>query len=182
MMFKSRTISRRESSSIAPGTFVAAALFVGLSQLILSSTAGAASAPNTYKLSGSGKGTLTNGPSAVCLAGVEAGGTIELNGLVGSISGYSTVASWTIVINENKNGTFKIKTASTKDPKVALNLSLKDHNVSQGDKESLDGTSGTVTVHGQSGSLDATMRNLTSTGYGNTLQISGRWSCPASGG
>jgi hypothetical protein len=155
-------------------------VFLGLSQAVLS-TAGAA-APNTFKLSGSGKGTLSGGPSAVCLAGTEAGGIIELDGLVGAISGYSNVASWTIVINENKNGTFKIKAVSTKDPRVALNPSLKNHNLSQGDKEELDATSGTVTVHGQAGSLNATVRNLTSRGYGNTIKLSGSWSCPATGG
>jgi hypothetical protein len=162
---------------------LAVALLAGLSPIVLSGVAADASAPaNTYKLSGAGKGTLSDGPAAVCLAGPEAGGVIELNGLVGSIAGYGNVASWTIVINENKDGTFKLHRLSTKDPTIALNPLLKNHNQAESDKEQLQGTSGTVTVHGQAGSMKATLRNLTSKGYGKTIKISGSWSCPAASG
>lgn len=144
--------------------------------------AGASAPANTFKLSGSGKGTLSQGPAAICLAGKEAAGVIELDDLVGSISGYANVANWTLVVHENKNGTFKIKELGGKDPLVGLGLTLKDHNLEQGDKESLNGTSGTVTVHGLSGSVHATVRNLTPTGYGKTIELSGRWSCTANSG
>jgi hypothetical protein len=143
---------------------------------------GAATPANAFKLSGSGSGTIAPDPAASCLAGTEAGGVIELDDLVGSVSGYANVASWTVVINESKNGTFKIKANSATDPRVALNPALKNGNTSQGDKEELDGTSGTVSVHGQSGSIDATVRSLTSGGYGKTMKLTGSWTCPASGG
>jgi hypothetical protein len=168
------------------GRTVARIGVVGLALALLpvvgaAALAGAATPANAFKLSGSGSGTITPGSTASCLAGTEAGGVIELDDLVGSVSGYANVATWTVVINENKNGTFKIKADSTKDPTVALNLALKNGNASQGDKEGLDGTSGTVSVHGQSGSIDATVRNLTSSGYGKTMKLTGSWTCPASG-
>jgi hypothetical protein len=161
---------------------LAAALIAGLSPIVLSGVAEASGPANTYKLSGSGKGTLSDGPTAVCLAGPEAGGVIELSGLVGSIVGYGNVASWTLVVNENKDGTFKLRRLSAKDPTIALNPLLKNHNQAESDEEQLHGTSGTVTVHGLAGSMKATLRNLTSKGYGKTIKISGSWSCPAAGG
>lgn len=114
-----------------------------------------------------------------CLAGKQGGGIIEIDDLVGTVKGYSGVASWTVVINENKNGSFKLKADSTKDPQLALNDSLKNHNLAQGDKADLEGTSGTVVVHGSSGSVNATVRNLTASGYGKTMKISGSWTCPS---
>jgi hypothetical protein len=164
----------------AAGCFLIAASCVGVPLFLASGPSGAATTGGTFKLSGAGKGSLASGPVGSCLAGKEGAGIIEIDDLVGAVSNYSNVASWTVVINENKNGTFKIKAASSKDPQVALNPSLKNKNLSQGDKEDLDGTGGTVTVHGSAGSINATVRNLTSSGYGKTLQLTGSWTCPSS--
>jgi hypothetical protein len=148
---------------------------------VAAGSASGATPANSFKLSGSAKGTLTQGSESSCLAGTEGGGIIEIDDLVGSISSYGNVADWTVVINENKNGTFKIKENSVKDPTLHLGPFLKDHNLEQGDKETLYGTSGSVTVHGQSGSVNATVRNLTSAGYGKTVKLRGSWTCPSSG-
>jgi len=149
------------------------------SATLITSVAGASAAANSFKLSGAGKGTISEGPVGSCLAGKEGGGIIEIDDLVGSVKGYSGVASWTVVINENKNGSFKLKPDSTKDPQLALNDTLKNHNLAQGDKADLEGTSGTVVVHGSAGSVNSTVRNLSSSGYGKTIKISGSWTCPA---
>jgi hypothetical protein len=181
-MQECQTTGSTSSSARRRRGLLAAALIAGVSPIVLSGVADASAPANTYTLTGSGKGTLSEGPAAICLAGPEAGGVIELNGLVGSISGYGNVASWTLVVNESKDGTFKVRGLGGKGPAISLNPRLKDQNQAQGDKEALDGTSGTVTVDGQAGSLKATVRNVTSKGYGNTIKISGSWSCPATGG
>jgi hypothetical protein len=180
-MQECRTTGSHNSSARLRCGLLAAALIAGVSPIVLSGVADASAPSNTYTLAGSGKGTLSEGPAAVCLAGPEAGGVIELSGLVGSISGYGNVASWTLVINEDKDGSFKIHGIGGKGPAISLNPHLKNQNQAQGDKEELDGTSGTVTLHGQAGSLKTTVRNVTSKGYGNTIKISGSWSCPATG-
>src|SRR5271155_1673487 len=64
-------------------------------------------AADTYKLSGAVTGTLTDGPDAGCpYGGINSHGFVELNDLVGSVSGIKGVASWSLDVTVKKNGTY----------------------------------------------------------------------------
>jgi hypothetical protein len=132
---------------------------------------------NTYKLSGAVNGTLHDGPDAGCpYGGINTKGFVELNDLVGSVSGLSGVASWSLDINVKKNGTFKFKTLPIGDPNAELNVNLKDGNITKGVADDFFANGGTVTVKGESGSVSATMREASG---GKTLKLVARWACGA---
>ncbi len=141
--------------------------------LVASTKAGAV---NTYKISGALNGTLHDGPLAGCpYGGINNNGFIELNDLVGSVSGIKGVASWTLVANVKKNGTFSFKGLSSGDPNAEMNVLLKNKSITQGLADNFFAQSGTVTVKGESGSIRATMSQ---TG-GKTIKMVGRWACGA---
>jgi hypothetical protein len=131
--------------------------------------------PNTYKLSGAVKGTLSDGPNAGCpYGGINTKGFIDLNDLVGSVSGISGVASWSLDVNVKKNGTFKFKALPIGDPNAELNVNLKDGNIAKAVADNFFADAGSVTVKGESGSISATMRQNPS---GKTLKLVARWAC-----
>jgi hypothetical protein len=130
---------------------------------------------NTYKLSGAVSGTLRDGPNAGCpYGGINTKGFVELNDLVGSVSGLSGVASFTLDVNVKKNGTFKFKSLPIGDPNAELNVALKDGDIAKSVRDNFTADGGTVTVKGESGSLSATMRQTPS---GKTLKLVARWAC-----
>ncbi len=130
---------------------------------------------NTYKLSGAVNGTLSDGPNAGCpYGGINNKGFVELNDLVGSVSGISGVASWSLDVNVKKNGTFKFKALPVGDPNAELNVNLKDGNIAKGVADNFFADSGTVTVKGESGSLSASMRQASGA---KTLKLVARWAC-----
>ena len=142
-------------------------------------TAGAAVAPsgggNTYKLSGAVNGTLSDGPNAGCpYGGINTKGFINLNDLVGSVSGISGVASWSLDVNVKKNGTFKFKALPIGDPNAELSVVLKDGNIDKSVADNFFADGGTVTVKGESGTISATMRQ---TSGAKTLKLVARWAC-----
>ena len=115
---------------------------------------------NTYKLSGAVNGTLKDGPVAGCpYGGINNKGFIDLNDLVGSVSGLKGVASWGLDVNVKKNGTFSFKGLVGGDPNAELNVSLKDGNIAKGVLDNFFARSGTVTVKGESGSINADERD-----------------------
>jgi hypothetical protein len=144
-----------------------------------SGTAGAALAAggstNTYKLSGAVNGTLHDGTNAGCpYGGINNHGFIDLNDLVGSVSGLGGVASWGLDINVKKNGTFKFKSLPIGDPNAELNVTLKNGNIAEGVKDNFFANGGTVTVKGESGSIHATMSQTASA---KTLKLVAQWAC-----
>jgi hypothetical protein len=165
--------------------------FVGTTLAVLALSAGAAitslaAAPagavvassggsNTYTLSGAVNGSLRDGPNAGCpYGGINNKGFVELNDLVGSVSGLSGVASWTLDVNVKKNGTFKFKALPVGDPNAELNVDLKDGNIAKSVADNFFADSGTVTVKGESGSISATMRLASGS---KTLKFAGHWAC-----
>jgi hypothetical protein len=135
----------------------------------------AASGSNTYKLSGAVNGTLSDGPNAGCpYGGINTKGFVELNDLVGSVSGLSGVESFTIDINVKKNGTFKFKALPVGDPNAEINVALKDGNITKAQADNFFADSGTVTVKGESGSISAGMREASGA---KTLKLVGQWAC-----
>ena len=87
-------------------------------------------AANTYKLSGAVTGTLADGPNAGCpYGGINNGGFVGLNDLVGSVSGIKGVASWTLDVNVKKNGTYTFHFPSAGSPTAILSVNLKGKNL-----------------------------------------------------
>lgn len=137
-------------------------------------------AANTYQLSGAVSGTLHDGPVAGCpYGGINNNGFVELNDLVGSVSGIKGVASWNLDVTVKKNGTYTFRSLLERTPTAILGVSLKGKNVTTSiEKGTLDNffaRSGTVTVKGESGSINASMSQ---TG-GKTAKLVARWDCGA---
>ena len=169
---------RRARVSLAIATFCAGASFLsmagGTASAVLASSGGGAT--NTYKLSGAIKGTLKDGPEAGCpYGGINSKGFIDLNDLVGSVSGLKGVTSWSLDVNVKKNGTFKFKTLPIGDPNAELGVSLKSGNIAKAVGDNFFARGGTVTIKGESGSINATM----SQNGGKTLTLVARWACGA---
>jgi len=163
-------------------TGVVAALALSAGALVVSSASGTAGAvvasggsTNTYKLSGAVSGTLKDGPEAGCpYGGINSKGFINLNDLVGSVSGLSGIASWDLDVNVKKNGTFKFKALPIGDPNAELNVALKNGSIAKAVKDNFFANAGTVTVKGESGSIHATMSQA---GGGKTLKLVAQWAC-----
>jgi hypothetical protein len=135
---------------------------------------------NTYKLSGAVTGTLHDGPVAGCpYGGINNNGFVELNDLVGSVSGIKGVASWTLDVTVKKNGTYSFRSLTERTPTAILNVNLKGKNITQsiqkGAQASFFAHSGTVTVKGEAGSINASMSQL----GGKTTKIVASWNCGA---
>jgi len=137
-------------------------------------------AANTYKLSGAVTGTLHDGPDAGCpYGGINNNGFVELNDLVGSVSGITGVASWSLDVTVKKNGTFSFQSLSGRGPTAILSVDLKGKNITKsiqkGVQDNFFAHGGTVTVKGEAGSIDASMSQI----GGKTLKILARWNCGA---
>jgi len=143
---------------------------------------GSAGAPNTLTFSGAAKGTLSDGPQSGCqYGGINSDGTTELGDLVGTISGFSNVKSWSLTIGkEQGNGTFKVKSYLGNTSKDTIEISptlngsnFSTSNATKEEKESLFPEKGTLTLSGDSGSINATMTTPT----GKTIKVVGSWKC-----
>src|ERR1022692_88880 len=137
-------------------------------------------AANTYKLSGAVTGTLLDGPNAGCpYGGINNNGFVELNDLVGSVSGIKGVASWSLDVTVKKNGTYSFQSLTGRTPTAILSVDLKGKNITdsiqKGQQDNFFSHSGTVTVKGEAGSIDASMSQIS----GKTLKIVARWDCGA---
>jgi hypothetical protein len=165
---------------------VAIALCAGTMILALAAPPAGASvsaksaAANTYKLTGGVSGTLSDGPNAGCpYGGIDNNGFVDLNDLVGSISGIKGVASWSLDVTVKKNGTYSFKALTERTPTAILSVNLKGKNVTQsiekGQKDTFFAHGGTVTVKGESGSINASMSQI----GGKALKIVAQWDCGA---
>ncbi len=135
---------------------------------------------NTYELSGAVTGTLHDGPNAGCpYGGINNNGFVELNDLVGSVSGITGVASWSLDVTVKKNGTYSFQSLSGRAPTAILSVDLKGKNlansIEKGEQDNFFAHSGTVTVKGDAGSIDASMSQI----GGKTLRMVARWNCGA---
>src|ERR1019366_8810083 len=111
-------------------------------------------AANTYKLSGAVTGTLRDGPDAGCpYGGINNNGFIELNDLVGSVSGIKGVASWRLDVTVKKNGTYSFRSLTGRTPTAILSVDLKGKNITdsiqKGEQDNFFAHGGTVTVKGE---------------------------------
>jgi len=162
--------------ALCAGTLVAA--LVG--QPAGASVAAKSVAANTYKLSGAVTGTLLDGPNAGCpYGGINSGGFVALNDLVGSVSGIKGVASWSLDVTVKKNGTYSFQSSSGGTPTAILSVNLKGKDltnaIQQGVKDNFFAHGGTVTVKGEAGSINASMSQI----GGKTLKIVAKWDCGA---
>ncbi|HEY1653329.1 MAG TPA: hypothetical protein VGG09_15700 [Acidimicrobiales bacterium] len=169
-------------SSVVAMALCAGAMIVALAAppagaLVAPAKGGAA---NTYKLSGAVTGTLDDGPTAGCpYGGINNNGFVDLNDLVGSVSGITGVASWSLDVTVKKNGTYSFRALAARTPTAILSVNLKGKNITQsiekGQKDNFFAHGGTVTVKGEAGSIDASMSQI----GGKTLKIVAQWDCGA---
>jgi hypothetical protein len=123
-------------------------------------------------LSGAGKGTLHEGSSGICTN--ARGDGVDLLDLQGSISGFQSAATWSLVVatEGGKAGTYPVsangKTTGQLDPMVKNSTTLES------EKALLNSSSGTFTFSGEKGSLNVTF------GTGKkAVTVKGSWNCSA---
>jgi hypothetical protein len=139
---------------------------------VLAGTAGASvTGATTLKLSGAGKGTLTEGKSGICTNARNQG--VDLLDLTGSISGFKSAAEWTITVEAptTKGGTFKINSTSGSGQ---LDPIGKHPTAVQEEAAILNATKGTFTFKGEKGSMNVTF----GTGH-KAITVKGSWNCSA---
>ena len=174
---RNRFLSSVAGTAICAGTIVVAMVAQPAGALVVSAKSVAA---NTYKLSGAVTGTVLDGPHAGGpYGGINNGGFVELNDLVGSVSGIKDVASWSLDVTVKKNGTYSFQSVTGRAPTAILSVNLKGKNITQsiekGQQDSFFAHGGTVTVKGEAGSIDASMSQI----GGKTLKIVAQWDCGA---
>jgi hypothetical protein len=174
---RDRVVSAMAAMALCAGTMVIVAA-AGPAGTAAASTKGGAA--NTYKLSGAVTGTLQDGSEAGCpYGGINSSGFVELNDLVGSVSGIKGVVSWSLDVTVKKNGTYSFHSLTARTPTAILSVNLGGKNITKSIEKSTQDTffahSGTVTVNGEAGSIDASMSQIS----GKTLKIVGRWDCGA---
>ena len=150
------------------GAATAAIAMVGL----LAGTASASiTGAATLKLSGAGKGTLTEGKSAICTNARGSG--VDLLDLTGSISGFKSAAEWTITVEAEaeKAGTYKINSTSGSGQ---LDPIGKHATAVQEEAAILNASKGTFTFKGEKGTLNVTF----GTGH-KVITVKGSWNCSA---
>ena len=175
--WRDRVVISGASMALCAGTMVVAIAAQPAGASVVSAKGVAA---NTYKLSGAVTGTLLDGPNAGCpYGGINNNGFVELNDLVGSVSGIRGVASWSLDVTVKKNGTYSFQSLTGRTPTAILSVDLKDKSITKsiekGVQDNFFAHGGTVTVKGEAGSIDASMSQIS----GKTLKIVARWDCGA---
>jgi hypothetical protein len=177
MKWRNRVVGAMAGTAMCAGTMVFAVATEPAGAVLVSAKSVAA---NTYTLSGTVTGTLHDGPEAGCpYGGINNHGFVELNDLVGSVSGIKGVASWDLDVTVKKNGTYSFQSLAERTPTAILSVDLKGKNITDsianGVKDNFFAHGGTVTVKGESGSIDASMSQTS----GKALKIVARWDCGA---
>ena len=148
------------------------ALLLGLSCLtLLGASSVASAAVNSFTFSGTLTGTLQLVPNDNC--GGSAGGETQLDTIMGKLKGSKT-DQWTIIVITPKNGTFKVKPATTGLAGSTVTLETPGKNSAL----SWDASKGSITVNGSSGSFNVTVKGTTG-GAKGTVMIKGSWACPS---
>ncbi len=145
----------------------------GLSVFVVGGVARASSAQvNTFRLSGTAVGTLHIGTDSNCFHGMQTlaknYGNISLTDLVGSISGYKSVAPSVLAMSAPKDGTYKLAAAAG-GVFATLSVTLKTGNLY------FNSTGGTRTIKGRTGSINATM--VPGVDAKKKVTFVGSWSC-----
>jgi hypothetical protein len=164
-------MTHRHSGKAARLTATIATLFAMMG--LLASSAGASiNGSASLTLSGAGKGTLHEGSGGLCTN--ARGDGVDLIGLQGSISGFNSAATWSLVVatQSGKAGTYPVsangKTTGQLDPMV------KNSTYIESEKALLNSSSGTLTFNGEKGTLNVTF------GTGKkAVTVKGSWNCSA---
>jgi hypothetical protein len=125
----------------------------------------------TLKLSGAGRGTLREGSGGLCTDARGEG--VDLIDLVGSIAGFKSAATWSLVVasQSTKTGTYKIASGGG-DPGGQLDPMVKHSTTIQSEKAILNSSAGSYTFKGEAGTLDVTF------GTGKkAITVKGSWNC-----
>jgi hypothetical protein len=161
----------RRSSKVTRLTATIATLFATIG--LMAASAGASiDGSASLTLSGAGKGTLHEGSDGLCTNARGEG--VDLIGLSGSISGFSSAATWSLVVatQSGKAGTYSVsangKTTGQLDPMV------KNSTTTESAKALLNSSSGTLTFNGEKGTLNVTF------GTGKkAVTVKASWNCSA---
>jgi|HubBroStandDraft_1064217.scaffolds.fasta_scaffold50407_2 hypothetical protein len=149
---------------------LAAVTLTGLTVLVSGPAGASLTGTASFKLSGAGRGSLKEGPQGICTTARGEG--VDLINLVGSISGFKSAATWTLVVasQSTTGGTFTVNSSGS--PGGQLDPIVKHATVFQSQNAILNSTKGTYTVHGEKGSLDVTFGS-----GGKAITVKGSWNC-----
>jgi uncharacterized protein (DUF2147 family) len=171
-----KRVRRWHGTKVAAAAIGATVLFGGAT-LLAPTTAFAKGASNTFTFSGAYSGTLTLKPSSLdCSFGKSYNGKsylVTLSHMKGTISG-AGAGSWAMsayVSKQGKNHVAKANVHSLTDTSFQSNAAQII---------AFDETSGTVTYHGSTGSIDITVEYhaIGSTTYSGSATVTGSWNCP----
>jgi hypothetical protein len=140
---------------------------------LMGGSAGASIAGSaSLTLSGAGKGTLHEGPSGACSTAHGEG--VALLDLQGSISGFKSAATWSLVVTTQsaKGGTYSFSKNGTTTGQ--LDPMVKNSTYLESEKAILYSASGKLTFNGKQGTLNVTF----GTGK-NAVTVKGSWNCSA---
>jgi hypothetical protein len=173
MMKCARTWRR---TKLTAALIVTTALFGG-AILSVPATAYAKGTSNTFTFTGAYSGTLKLKPSSLdCSYGKSYNGKsylVTLSHMTGTISGAGS-GSWAMTAYVSKQGKNHVAKANVH--------SLTDTSFQSNAAQiiAFDETSGTVTYHGSTGSIDLTVEYhaIGSTAYSGSATVIGSWNCP----
>jgi hypothetical protein len=145
------------------------------SPLGLSAASAAPAFKATLKISGAGSGTLKPGQYSGCLnQSVKTNGLTAVNGLAGSISGFTNdVGYWSLDVTVKKLGTSRLTGNLSAKPIGELFAAAKDNNFSKVQNDQFFAKSGSVTVSTTTGSINASFANTP----GKVIKVVGTWTC-----
>jgi hypothetical protein len=174
MLAMKRTRGGR-TTKVAAST-IAATVLLGGTLLLAPATAYAKPASNTFTFAGAYSGTLKLKSSNLdCLYGKSNGQSfiITLSHMKGTISGAGP-GLWTMTAYPMKKGTNQVAKANVHSLTDASFQSNADPIIA------FDETSGSVTYHGSTGSIDMTVEYhaIGSESYGGSSTVTGSWNCP----
>jgi uncharacterized protein (DUF2147 family) len=176
-MFAVRKRPHRWLNPRAVAIAMSGAAVFGGATLLVPATAYAKTTSNTFTFTGTYSGTLKLKPSNLdCSFGKSYNGKsylVTLSHMKGTISGAGT-GSWAMsayVSKQGKSHTAKANVHSLTDTSFQSNASPII---------AFDETSGTVTYHGSTGSIDITVEYhaIGSTSYTGSATVVGSWNCP----
>lgn len=176
-MFAARKRARGWLTTRAVAVAMSGTVLFGGATLLAPAGAYAKTPSNTFTFTGAYSGTLKLKPSNLdCSFGKSYNGKsylVTLSHMKGTISGAGS-GSWAMsayVAKEGKNYTAKANVHSLTDTSFQSNATPII---------AFDETSGTVTYHGSTGSIDITVEYhaIGSTSYSGSTTVIGSWSCP----
>ncbi|MFZ1062319.1 MAG: hypothetical protein WAN30_02480 [Acidimicrobiales bacterium] len=178
-MFKFTGLPRvRPSGRAAMTPFIVGLILAGTTVVIAPISAGASGSTNTFTFKGAHSGTLKLSPSSLtCSYGKAYSGggyQVNLNHMTGTITGAGK-GEWALGVYPTKKGTTTVAKANVN--------SITDSSFQSNATPIIQfvETSGSVTYHGATGSIDMTFayHPVGSQTYTGTTTVSGSWNCNA---